>query len=209
MSTVRIEFEAELRRRNIAFSVDQESGRHSLELSEGRTLVSLANLEKDVAGDGDLSRVTRFVDTVIESSTRTEEPASPVRLLWLLEPSDYVDKPELRVPVSDKVDRVLVQLAADRSAITWASQSMIESVNLSFEQAGQIASQNLDKELKAAKLEFTQIDDVRLGFLAATQPVKASLILAPSFRKKVEQEIGWPVRRYPGPRLPLFLGCQS
>lgn len=193
MSTVRKEFEAELRRRNIAFALDKPSGRHRVELTSGSALISLANLEKDVAADGDLSRVTRFVDTVLGSVARSEDALSPDRLLWLLEPNDYVDKPELRVIVSDKVDRVLVQLAADRSEVTWVSQSMIERARLSFDQAGQVASQNLDRELEISKLEFTQIDDVRLGFLAATQPVKASLILAPSFRKKVEEEIGWPV----------------
>lgn len=55
------------------------------------------------------------------------------------------------------------------------------------------AGQNLDDALPNATLEVNQVDEVRVGFIASALPFKASLILAPSFRKFVEPSLGWPL----------------
>jgi hypothetical protein len=193
MNITHEEFEKEAQRRGLKLSRDSASNRYRVAFVQGSALVSLDNLEKDIASDGDLTRISRFMDTVMELSVSATDRITPEGLLWLLEPSDYVEKPELRVCISDKVDRVLVHLSPDRSAVTWVTQAMLASKTITEAAAGDIAFANLDRELSDAKVEFKQIGDVRLGFISATEPVKASLILSPGFRQKVEEVIGWPV----------------
>jgi len=58
-------FENELRRRGIALAIDAESGRQTIEIDGWSTLISLENLQRDVDRDGDLDRVSRFVDSIL------------------------------------------------------------------------------------------------------------------------------------------------
>lgn len=191
MENIPQEFTREADRRGIKFSIDSSSGRYRLEFEYGTALVSLDNLEKSIAADGDLTQVSRFIDAVMASQGPKSYTSDG--LLWLLEPGNYVEKPEMRVRISGEVDRVLVHLSCDRRSVTWVSPDILTAINLDADRAGEIAFGNLDRELASAKLEFQEIDGVRLGFLSVKEPVKASLLLAPGLRQKVEQVIGWPV----------------
>jgi len=55
-------------------------------------LVSLDNLQRDVAGDGDTGRVSRFVDAIVASAGAFDTAMSAERLYWSLEPSDYQER---------------------------------------------------------------------------------------------------------------------
>src|SRR5690349_7722835 len=116
---VRALFENELRLRGFPFSIDAESGRHAVEIGGGRMLISLDNLQRDVAGDSDAGRVARFVDAIVASSSASETPLSADQLYWCLEPSDYAERADYRVAMSNRVDRVLVHLSSDGRLVTW------------------------------------------------------------------------------------------
>jgi uncharacterized protein YtpQ (UPF0354 family) len=186
-------FERELAKRRLAFTIDPDSGRYRLKLEGFDTLISIENLQRDVASDGDWSRIARFVDTVIASVTPEAKPIDVSRLFWCLEPNDHQDKADYRAAVSDRVDRILVHLSADGTRITWITPQMLETTALSADAAGAIAFENLAREMKAAKVEFTEKDGVRLGYLNTTLPFKASLILAPNLKPCIETTLGWPV----------------
>ena len=55
------------------------------------------------------------------------------------------------------------------------------------------AWRNLAAALTAAKLEYEDVDGVRLGFLGTELPIKAALILAPNLREVVSPVLGWPL----------------
>lgn len=193
MFNARVLFEDELRKRGYAFSIDAESGRHALEIGGGRMLVSLDYLQRDVAKDGDTGRVSRFVDAIVASSGASEAKLSPDQLYWCLEPSDYEDRAEFRIAMSDRVDRVLVHVSADRSLVTWVTLAMLEALGLSETDAGARAFTNLGLALSEASVEFQDIDGVRLGFIDTTLPFKAALALAPNLREVVGAVLGWPL----------------
>jgi hypothetical protein len=191
--SIQTQFEEELRRRGFTFSIDAESGRHAVEIGGGRMLVSLGNLQRDVASDGDVGRVSRFVDALVASAGAPEAAVSANQLYWCLEPSDYEERADYRVAMSDCVDRVLVHLSTDGRLVTWVTRSMLDSLGLPEADAGDRAFTNLGRALSAASVESQFIDGVQLGFIGTSLPLKASLILAPNLREVVGAVLGWPL----------------
>jgi uncharacterized protein YtpQ (UPF0354 family) len=185
--------EDELRRRGLTFNVDAESGRHAVEVGGGRMLVSLDNLQRDLARDGDLGRVSRFVDAIVASAAAPDEMPSADQLYWCLERSDYEERADYRIAMSDRVDRVLVHLSADQRLITWVTPEMLDSLGLSEAEAAATAFANLGRALAQSSIESQDIDGVRLGYITTSLPFKASLILAPNLREATEATLGWPL----------------
>lgn len=190
---VRQEFEDEVTSRGLLFTIDGESGRHVVMIGGGRMLISLDNLERDVARDGDKGRISRFVDAIQESSKTSEEPLSAQQLFWCLEPSDYDVPPDFRKPLSDQVDRVLVHLSPSGSLVTWVTPKMLEELGVTEEAGASLGYANLARALAEATVEANVLDGVHLGFVATSLPFKAALILAPNLREVVGSRLGWPI----------------
>ncbi|HEY1123712.1 MAG TPA: hypothetical protein VGE67_18995 [Haloferula sp.] len=190
---VRALFEEELTRRGVRFSTDPESDGYVIEEDGSRSLVHLDNLERSVASDGDPGRVSRFIDTIVGSLGAFDEPISAEQLYWCLEPNDYEEPAEIRFPISDYVDRVLVHLSPDGSQITWVSGKMLETLGLDESLAGKRAFENLTRALEEATVESSEIDGVHLGFLSTPLPFKTALLLAPNLREVVSAKLGWPL----------------
>src|SRR5687768_15611692 len=106
-------FEAELRRRGIAFGIESGSGRYAIESDGGKFLVSLDNLARDIARDGDERHLSRFLNTIEDATRVRDEFYTVENLYWALEPNNYEEKADFRESVSDRVDRVLVHLSTD------------------------------------------------------------------------------------------------
>ena len=191
--SIQTQFEGELRRRGLSFGIDAESGRHSIEIGGGSMLVSLDNLQRDVASDGDVGCIVRFVDAIVASAGASEAVVSAEQLYWCLEPSDYEERADFRVAMSSCVDRALVHLSSDGRLVTWVTPSMLGSLGLSAVAAGARAFSNLGRALSEASVEFQDIDGVQFGYLATSLPFKASLILAPNLREVVGAVLGWPL----------------
>jgi hypothetical protein len=190
---VRTLFEDELHQRGLPFCIDAETGRYAVEIDGERMLVSLENLQRDVAMDGDPGRISRFIDAIASSPLDTEGALSADQIYWCLEPNDYEQSADFRVELSDRVDRVLVHLSSDSRLITWMTPEMLDSLGISEPEAGTRAFTNLAKVLDKATFETQDIDGVQLCFLCTSFPFKASLILAPNLREMVGSTVGWPL----------------
>ena len=185
-------FEAELRRRGIAFWRPDEFGRYTVALETGRVLVSLQNLEREMNGNGgDLGRVSFFTDVVVASNAARVVVAE--QLLWCLEPNDYAEPPPYRVAVSPQLNRVLAEVGADQSWLRWLTPSLLNAVGLSEADAFERAWSNLDAELRRATIRTEVVDGVVVAYLDTRFVWKASLLLAPGLRDAVGPIVGWPV----------------
>lgn len=190
---VRRLFEDDLLRRGFSFSIDAESGRHAVEIGNGQMLVSLENLLRDVANDGDAGRISRFVDAIVASSSVSVDTLSADRIFWCLEPNNYEERADIRVPLSERVDRVLVHLSSDGRLVTWVTHKLLSLHGLSESDAGEKAFANLGRTLSEATIESQDIDSVQLGFVGTSLPFKASFILAPNLRDVIGAVLGWPL----------------
>lgn len=155
--------------------------------------VSLANLERDMASNPDPEKIRRFVDTILMSEQERINTPSAQRLYWILEPNDYAEKASFRVPVSKRVDRVLVHLSSDGELVSWVTPDVLRQLELSDSDAAAIAFNNLERALSEATLETSDIGGVVVGFIGTPLPFKAALILAPNLRKVMEADLGWPL----------------
>lgn len=190
---VRALFEQELGRRGIGFEAEPGTGRYVVDRDGVRLFVSLDNLSRDLARDGDAGRVTRFVDVVESSWGAFDATPALDRLYRVLEPSECERGDEFRAPLSDLVDRVLAFTDPDGRMITWAGPAALALLGVSEAEAGERASANLARELGRASLGVQEIDGVRLGYLGTTLPFKTALILAPNLREVVGGNLGWPL----------------
>lgn len=186
-------FERELQNRGIAFTIDAETGRHSLEIGGGTMLISIANLERDIATDGDVGRIGRFVDAIVAAADEAGITYAIDGLYWSLESNDYDEPPDFRVPISGRLDRVLIHQSSDGQLLSWVSPRMLEELKIDENQAAAIAFDNLARALAEAKIEYSDIDGTRLGFVNTALQFKASLILAPNLQEAAGRVLGWPL----------------
>jgi hypothetical protein len=193
MVDTRREFEAELARLGIDFSLDPESGRHAITFGDTQLLVSLENLVREVARDGVVRRISRFVDAIQASAAVDRDEVDALRFYWCLEPNDHVDKPEVRVALSDRVDRVLCQVSRDGGLVTWVSNAMLAQAGLDEAEAGARAFDNLAAALREGEVTSDEIDGVKLGMIGTRLAFKAALMLAPNAREILEPVLGWPL----------------
>lgn len=189
---VRAAFEAELRRRGVAFAFDAEAVAYRIEADGWQLTVSLDNLERRVAlGEAD-DAVAQFVTAVL-SAVRKQEAISAEQLYWSLEAGNQQGAEGIRVPVSDLVDRVLVHVSSNPSLLTWVTATMLEELGLSHSEASDKAFANLAVALAAADIHFADAAGVPLAMIETVLPGKASLLLAPNLREVVGERLGWPL----------------
>lgn len=98
---------------------------------------------------------------------------------WCLEPSDYVERVDFRVAVSTKVDRVLTHFSDDETAPTWATTRMLADAQVFFRPTEAAGSRISRTKWSAAKIEFSEIDGVRLGFVNTTFAVQGLALARP------------------------------
>lgn len=188
-------FEQELTRRDIAFRLDEASGRYVIRHAGLDLFVGLDNLRRDYERDRDSSRIARFLDSVLAmpGGGRESWEEAQANVLFCLEPSGYVEPPELRTALSDLVDRVPVHWDTSRNTISWIVQGMLDDWRVSLANLTAVASGNLARALAEAAIEHRDIDGMRLGWLTSELPFKTALMLAPNLKQVLSPALGWPL----------------
>src|SRR5258707_14507667 len=102
-------FKAELARRGVSCTVAGD-GRWMASVGGMKLLVSLDNLDRQLAGDGgDAERVAAFTGQVLAAAQLT--PMTAAGLYWFPEPNDYLVAAEIRAEGSPRLDRGLVHVS--------------------------------------------------------------------------------------------------
>lgn len=184
-------FEAELKKRGLEFSIDPQSDRHVLTIEGGTILVSLENLEREYSREPNASVVVRFVDLVVEAASKASEPKTKEGLFWSLDTTDYAEELDYTLPISEGAQRILAHHS--ERGITLVSPAMLDELGLTPGEAFEIASDNQNGLLQQARLDFQDIDGVRLAYFDTEFVCKASLLLGTGLKAMVEPIIGWPI----------------
>src|SRR5215469_976273 len=184
-------FQAELTRRGATWSIAAD-GRWMVSLGSMRILVSLDNLDRQLAVEGVVGEaVEAFTAGVLAVAELS--PVTADGLFWFAEPNDYDVLAEIRAPVSPRLDRVLVHVSDDGGLIRWVARAHLDQVGLTVADATDRAWANLDRSVRQAQVTTGEIAGATVAMLATELPSKASLLLAPALREVVEEVIGWPV----------------
>jgi hypothetical protein len=184
-------FRGELARRGAVYTVAGD-GRWMVTVGSMRMLVSLDNLDRQLAGDAaDAERVAFFADQLLAAAQMP--PVTAVGLYWFAEPNDYLVAAEIRARVSPRLDRVLVHVSGDGGLIGWVTHAHLDAAGLTAAHATERAWANLDQAVRQAQVTTLEIAGTAVAMLATELPSKASLLLAPALRERIEDVIGWPV----------------
>ena len=188
-------FEHALRERGLPWTRDSDSGRYTVQADDITLTISIDNLRREFARDSDVGCVSRFIDSVLRAQTAKTPEWSDARnrIIFCLEPTGYVQPPELRMPISEQVDRVSALLDDSSAKLTWLTKAMLHAWNVAPRDIEDAALANLAAALRESSLEWKQIDAVRLGFFATHLPFKSPLLLAPNLKDLIAKEIGWPI----------------
>src|SRR5258706_11446630 len=184
-------FKAELARRGVSCTVAGD-GRWMVSVGGMKLLVSLDNLDRQLAGDGgDAERVAAFTGQVLGAGRLT--PMTAAGLYWFPEPNDYLVAAEIRAEVSPRLDRVLVHVSDDGGRIRWVTHAGLDAAGLTIAEATERAWANLDEAVRQAQVTTGEIAGVTVAMFAAALPSKAPLLLAPALREMIEDVAGWSV----------------
>jgi hypothetical protein len=184
-------FGAELARRGARWSA-ADDGRWMISVGSVQILVSLDNLDRQLAVDGAEGEAVEAFTTRVLAAAELP-PVTADRLYWFAEPNDYNVLAEIRAPVSPRLDRVLVHVTGDGGLIRWVTHAHLEQAGLTEADAAERAWANLDLAVRQAQVTTGEIAGAAVAMLATELPSKATLLLAPALREVVENLIGWPV----------------
>jgi hypothetical protein len=185
----------DLARRGLQYTLDSSSGRYAVQVGGTTLLLSVENLAREYRQEGDDACVARFLDSslAVDPGVTTDWAEASKSVLFCLEPSDYVEGPEIRVSLSKQIDRVPTVVDEAKGRVTWISSRMLDQWGVSVRDVETTAMGNLAIAAASSSVEWQDIDGVRLGFLNTRLPFKSPVLLAPNFRSLVAEVIGWPL----------------
>jgi hypothetical protein len=156
--------------------------------------ISLENLTRNVARDGNMTSIRRFVAT-IKSSTEKLPAWSIARtnVKFSAEPADHDFGTTLHRPVSDTVHRVLVYSGPDETRIRWIDSAQVAEWGVTPEEAWQVADRNMSELLVQTPISVEPIDAMKLGMFSSASVFKAAMVLSPNAKQVLGARVGWPL----------------
>ena len=188
-------FERRLRSRGAWFAFDEDTATYRVENIDGlEARVSLSNIAREIASDGDIYHAVRFADNMLLGITIPDDWSKVKhKIFWAIETNDLVEQSDLATHLSDQTHQVPVLFDLDSRSIMQLPAGLLLDMNVSEEAVAKAADENLSAELRNAELAVTEQDGVKMGFIHSQLPFKAALILAPNLREKAESVLGWPL----------------
>ena len=188
-------FERRLRARGMWYSFDEGTGTYRVENVDGlEGRVSLSNVVRELAGDGDIYRAIRFADNMLSALSYPDD-WSKVRhqILWDIQSNTLENQSDLAFHLSDHTHQVPVLYDPETKHILFLTSHMLIDMSVSEEDVAQAANENLSAALRNSELMVRELEGVRAGFIHSTLPFKAALILAPNLGEIAEPILGWPL----------------
>lgn len=187
-------FEQELRKRELRFVRDSKAPLYTVRHKGALHEISLDNVARQFAQSNDTACVSRFVEAALAIENRPASWAeAQSSVLFSLEPTDYSTPPPIHMAMSRQVDRVPVFYDQMQETITWISPAMLEDWRISEADLKTRASENLAALLADTKIEYREIDGVRIAMFDTYLPFKTALTLAPNFREIISPVLQWPL----------------
>jgi hypothetical protein len=98
----------------------------------------------------------------------------------------------VRDEITDTVCRVLIVTDEDEGALSWVTRAHLARWGVDERDARAAADRNQARLIAALALEIKDVDEMKIGMVPLESALKASVILAPTF-KQLAAPLGWPV----------------
>jgi len=194
MTKMQDAFVAEARLQGLEVRRWLEDGRAVVAVGAHELTISLENIARVIARDGDTGALERFV-RAIRGSLAELPPWDTARqgLRFSAEAADVELGDALWEPVTREVVRVLVFVDPEEALIRWLSPADLATWGVDLPEAHRVAAAGMAALLDEATLEVTPAEGHLLGYLETDSPLKASLIFSPNLKARVSTHLGWPI----------------
>lgn len=188
-------FERRLRSRGAWFVFDVDMDTYRLANVDGlESAISLSNVARELASDGDIYRAIRFADNMLLAVGYPKDWSTVKhQVLWDIQSNMLEGQSDLTYHLSDQTHQVPVILDPETKHILFLDSHMLIEMNVSEEMIEQTADENLCAEARNAVFIVREYAGVKYAIVSTDLPSKASLILAPNLREIVEHNLGWPL----------------
>ncbi len=187
-------FESQLAARGLEFALLDET-RYEIVSESGPISVSLENLSRQFRRDQDAKAINRFLNSIL--SGRTPLPGwqqARKSIFPILEDSALeVGDNALAKPVSEKTQLILVYFNREAGLIRFLHRADAAVWGISEKERWNSAESSLDAIMQKVTVSYLDANGLKLGVIETSEPLKASLIRAPSLRRQVEEKLGWPI----------------
>ncbi|MGV3723872.1 MAG: hypothetical protein ACO1SX_23490 [Actinomycetota bacterium] len=187
-------FAREAQAQGVEVRAIQANGRVVVALGDQELTVSLENISRDLARDGDPDALRHFVSKIRGSIVELppwSEAQSGLRFSVEAANHDFGDA--IHEPVTGEIARVLVYVDPEESQIRCLTPADLKEWGIDMPEAKRAAAAGMSALLDQTKLEVAPVQSHSLGYLDTDSPLKASLIFSPSLKAKVTPALGWPV----------------
>lgn len=190
-------FEARMTEHGITFVID-DNGLYVIQVEGTSVTVNFENVARNYERDRDSDSIRRFADRLLTDYREPTPDWQSVQpfIRFQLEPDDYADgfAGTLHARVDDDLVKVFVYTPEDGSRITWISDATVKGWGVTSEDVMAMAESNMRKVTAESRLEFTEIDGVKLGMISTEEfPFKASILLADNLKQLVDPHLGFPI----------------
>jgi hypothetical protein len=96
-------------------------------------------------------------------------------------------------PVTPRLAAVLAWASPDEDRLTWLARDTPELWGHDLDAIAAQAARNLDRIVQSAALRVEELAGARVALWEGEDWLKASYLLAPNVRERVEPHLGWPV----------------
>lgn len=203
---VRSLVEAELDRRGLTYSIEEETGRFLLSLGGGTLKV---NIERLILEKADSDDVRAYFDTVFQAFAERDADTLPENIYLELISSSMFAEGIIRGSLSDQADWILAHWPLGANTWRWLTENDSKKLGTTPEGLLDLARSNMERALAEAELELLDDTPFKLAYLESSLPFKASLMLTQGLREKAEAHLGWPLLGVAPCRDFLFLMGES
>ncbi len=156
--------------------------------------VSLDELRYDFERDAYPQLVVRFVAALTEPAQALPD-WSHVRSNLFLSVESAPEEPDDRIcrPVTKLLSLTVVHAVAEERILTSITRKHVNSWKVSEDEVVQAGRRNLSGLVEEIPLEVRRIGSLTTAVFATRSYFKPALMFSPSFKDKVEAELGWPV----------------
>jgi hypothetical protein len=185
--------DAELARRGLRTTDDGLLRGPALRVEVPRSLL-VARVIQSAGEDAPTEAIGAFIDRLVERAAGLPSwvvARSGVRLQFMARSDELGDA--LHTPITPRAAAVLSYTDPEELLITQLTAGLLDGWHMPLQEVHDAAAANLDKLLADTEIVAEQSRAGKLGMLKTPSSFKASLLLAPSLRQRVEADFGWPV----------------
>jgi len=187
------EFKSQIEKHGMKIDSVDETELIYISKGELNLKVSLENVRRNYERDKDPTHISDLVEILVSYDIELPKNwADAKKYIYIsLFPNDFEFNDFLHKKITDEFSKVYIHTGNDM--LTWISVDDLKKWNITETELDKQANNNADELLIKTPITFDIIENHKLGLIEVEQmSLKGALLFAPTMRKKIEKDFGFP-----------------